>query len=300
MPESSNAPERDHVESPGEDEDEFHDARFPAEEEAVSLRVQQPIYSIPSNLANSQKLREEAHAIKAEANKLFSARCYDQAISCYDRALASCPNYLDYDVAVLRSNISACYLKLDDWKAAVDAATASIERLDRILPPSGPPQDKGSGGSSDLRAERTDTKDSDAVVEITGDEEEGEKELQRLQELDKKRADVSRIRAKALMRRAKAKSQLGGWANLQGALEDYQALAAMENLPPDEKRIVQQALRELPERLNQAKEKEMGEMMSKLKDLGNGILKPFGLSTDNFNFVQDPKTGGYNMNFQQS
>lgn len=228
-----------------------------------------PIHSFPSNLAHSQKLREEAREIKAEANQLFSAACYDQAISCYDRALASCPNYLDYDIAVLRSNISACYLKLDDWKAAVDAATASIERLDKILPPPPQSQDKGSGEPSQPEAEKTDTKDSDAVVEITGDEEEAEKELQRLQELDKTRADVLRIRAKALMRRAKAKSQLGGWANLQGALEDYQALAALENLPPDDKRIVQRALRELPERLNQAKEKEMGEMMSKLKDVSD-------------------------------
>jgi len=97
--------------------------------------------------------------------------------------------------------------------------------------------------------------------------------LKRLKEQDEQRTNVNRIRAKALMRRAKAKSQLGGWANLQGSLEDYQFLATMDILPAEEKRIVQRALRELPERLNVAKEKEMGEMMSKMKDVSSlGIL----------------------------
>jgi len=34
--------------------------------------------------------------------------------------------------------------------------------------------------------------------------------------------------------------------------------------------------------------------------LGNGILKPFGLSTDMFKMNKDPATGGYNMAFEQS
>ncbi|KAJ5151405.1 uncharacterized protein N7482_010657 [Penicillium canariense] len=259
------------------DDEEFHDARYPADEEA--------------------RLLKEAQDIKTEANQLFSSACYDQAISCYDRALSSCPNYLDYDVAVLRSNIAACYLKLEDWKAAVDAATASLDRLEKIIPSNAPNQVQRDVHQSD--ATSANTQESEAVVEISAaDADAEEKQLEHLKELDTQRTNVQRIRAKSLMRRAKAKSNLGGWANLQGAAEDYQALNSMHDLPADEKRIVQRALRELPSRVNEAKEKEIGEMMSKMKDLGNGILKPFGLSTDNFNFVQDPKTGGYSMNFQ--
>lgn len=217
---------------------------------------------------------------------------------------------------MLHSNIAACYLKLEDWKAAVDSATVSIERLDKVIPPTAQVKDDDMKGKTASDSD----KDTDGVVEISGDDEEAEeKELQRLKEQDEQRSNVMRIRAKSLMRRAKAKSQIGGWGSLQGAAEDYQTLSGMENLPADDKRIVQRALRELPEQINRAREKEMGDMMGKLKDvsltipmalllgfkinadflqLGNGILKPFGLSTDNFNFVQDPKTGGYNMNFQ--
>lgn len=167
---------------------------------------------------------------------------------------------------MLRSNIAACYLKLEDWKAAVESATASIERLDKIIPPTS--QDKTKKESSEASKQMTRSQASEEVVEISGDDDESEEtQLKRLKEQDEQRTNVNRIRAKALMRRAKAKSQLGGWANLQGSLEDYQFLATMDILPAEEKRIVQRALRELPEHLNVAKEKEMGEMMSKMKDV---------------------------------
>ncbi|KAI9672018.1 MAG: hypothetical protein M1829_004562 [Trizodia sp. TS-e1964] len=107
------------------------------------------------------------------------------------------------------------------------------------------------------------------------------------------------LKAKARLRRAKARENIGGWSALQGALDDYSALEKMPCVVGAERRLVLAQLAKLPPKVKVAQELEVGEMMGKLKQLGNGILKPFGLSTDNFNVVKDEKSGGYSMQFNQ-
>lgn len=135
----------------------------------------------------------------------------------------------------------------------------------------------------------------------------------------KREGDIDRIRTKALLRRARARSEMGGWAALSGAEEgtiqsskappvdtstessfpDYKLLSQMQSLSDADRKLVQTQIAVLPARTKAAQESEMADMMGKLKSLGNGILKPFGLSTENFQMVKDEKTGGYSMNFNQ-
>ncbi|TIA07115.1 putative tetratricopeptide repeat protein 1 [Aureobasidium pullulans] len=248
-------------------------SRFSPEEEAKSL------------LAESNKL-------KADANSLFAHGSFEEAVQTYDRALSSCPNYLEYELAVLHSNIAACHIKSEQWKEAIDSATKSIEALERIDPLPKPKESQGTGQG------KLQTQSAPSAVEEIDDE--TAEKIEALEKSGRTRDDVQKIRAKAFLRRAKARSETGGWAALQGAYEDYTFLATVTNLSPLDKKTVQKSMAEIGPKLEDAKSKEMAEMMGKLKGLGNSILKPFGLSTNNFQFVKDENSGGYSMNFNQN
>lgn len=252
------------------------------------------------------RLLSSSADLKATGNTRFGAGAYSDAISVYDRALALVPSYRDYEAAVLRANIAACHLKLEDWQAAVDTASEALDALERLDPvPEVKREEKTDGMRLGKREE-----EKDEVLEEKDEEKEKKiaEERVRKERLARERLEgsghtieeVRKMRVKALIRRAKARTELDGWAALQGADEDYRAvLAAESGAGPAERRTAQGALAALGPRLDDARQREMAEMMGKLKGLGNTLLKPFGLSTENFQFVKDEKTGGYSMNFNQ-
>ncbi|KAF4997157.1 hypothetical protein FGRMN_4051 [Fusarium graminum] len=187
--------------------------------------------------------------------------------------------------------------ELQDWKEAAKSASDSLKALEK-LEQNDPRLNSDGKKDSEEQAKK---EDDDVEEEIISNgatraapaPETVDEEVKTL------KANIQRIRCKALMRRARGRSEAGGWHNLAGAEEDCKALAAKpESLTPADLRVVQKQLRDLPPRVKAAQEKEMGEMWGKLKDLGNGILKPFGLSTNNFQMVKDENSGGYSMNFQ--
>lgn len=166
---------------------------------------------------------------------------------------------------MLKSNIAACNLKLEEWKDAIKSATDALDRLDRL--------ETALAEEEKEAAERKREEEEDVEEEIISEGAtnaapapppgEDEAEVARR----KRREDILRIRAKALMRRARARSEQGGWSNLAGAEDDYKALAKMTNLSPADKKVVQTQLRALPPRTKAAQEQEMGEMWGKLKDV---------------------------------
>lgn len=210
------APKNDASAKPAEQEEE-EIVKFSPEEEAVHP----PHHNAhtPELTQYTQALLEESNTTKTQANTRFASSEYTEAIDLYNTAISTCPNYLDYEVAVLRSNIAACHLKLEDWKLAVEEATKALDGLDK-LQGWGKFEKKTGEEEGDVKSEHGEGKDSDEEEEA--DEEiisEGATKAENTGEKGKRESDVDRIRAKALMRRARAKSELGGWSSLAGAEE---------------------------------------------------------------------------------
>lgn len=164
---------------------------------------------------------KESNEIKIEANDAFAAGKYEEAIELYDRALQTCPKYLGYERAVLKSNVAACYLKTEQWKEAVKAAGECLDLLDMA---EGKRKKKEKVDEGSESGQEND-------IDVVEEEEEADEEIispgaakaEDTSVKAKRKADIERIRAKALMRRGKARMEIGSWASLQGAEEGITA-----------------------------------------------------------------------------
>ncbi|PQE03698.1 tetratricopeptide repeat 1 protein [Rutstroemia sp. NJR-2017a BBW] len=185
--------------------------------DGASAEPTEPEEVIKFSPEEEAELLNESNAQKASANALFAKSSFQDAIETYDKALSSCPNYLDYEIAVLKSNIAACHLKLEDWKEAVKAASAALDGLDRL-------QKKEKEEGAEKKVEEEEEADEEIVSE-------GATKAEDTSERGKREADIERIRAKALMRRARARSEQDGWASLQGAEEGIISLSPIHATP---------------------------------------------------------------------
>jgi len=120
----------------------------------------------------------------------------------------------------------------------------------------------------------------------------------KMEDNDKAIADCSKAieldsnYAKALFRRAQlyeAKEET--WDK---AFDDYQAFLRLQ---PDDK-AARAALIRLPPMIEERNERMKADMIDKLKNLGNMILRPFGMSTENFKLEPNAE-GGYSIQMKK-
>ncbi|XP_041370631.1 tetratricopeptide repeat protein 1-like [Gigantopelta aegis] len=96
---------------------------------------------------------------------------------------------------------------------------------------------------------------------------------------------------KALLRRAELYDKK---EKLDEALADFQKVVELD---PSQYAARASCLK-LAEQIKDRNEKMKEEMLGKLKDLGNMILRPFGMSTENFQLQQDPNSGSYSVQYK--
>ncbi|XP_043250402.1 tetratricopeptide repeat protein 1 [Colletes gigas] len=98
---------------------------------------------------------------------------------------------------------------------------------------------------------------------------------------------------KVLVRRAQLYEETD---KLDEALADFKKILTYDSSHAE----ANSAVRRLPSLIEEKNAKLAKEMFGKLKDLGNMVLKPFGLSTNNFRLEKNPNNESYSVKFEQN
>lgn len=100
---------------------------------------------------------------------------------------------------------------------------------------------------------------------------------------------------KALWRRAEAYEATNKYRE---ALDDLKKLSEVDKALGNSATIRRSIVR-LEPLAKEQQEREMGEVLTKLKGIGNFFLNKIGLSTDDFKMQKDPNTGSYSIKFEK-
>lgn len=182
-------------------------------------------------MSEIEERTSEGKKLKNEGNNAYNKGDFQEAIRLYSEGVKICPKRSQKDRAILFSNRSACYAKMDRSDEAIQDCTSAISLHPHYL-------------KVYLRRAQ--------LYDITEKYEEATKDYEKILELD---------------------------PSIHSA---------------------RKALIGMPEKIEARNEKLKQQMMSSLKDLGNLFLRPFGLSTDNFQMQQNPDTGSYNVQFNNN
>lgn len=107
--------------------------------------------------------------------------------------------------------------------------------------------------------------------------------------------DINPEYTKALWRRAEAYEATN---KFREALDDLKKLSEVDKTLGNSLTI-RRSIARLEPLAKEQQEREMGEVLTKLKGIGNFFLNKIGLSTDDFKMQKDPNTGSYSIKFEK-
>lgn len=239
---------------------------------------------------------EDARAAKAAGNAAYAAGDHTRAVAEYTTALSAAPGVVPpAERAVYWANRAAARLALHASATAgrPRPARPSLFAGTTTAAPDGRGGPSGGRGQDDVAA-------ATAAVEAW----EAHAVAAEADCTAALREDAGY--AKALARRAAARRLLERWGGVAADLRSLAALRRDGGAPGwgEPRGVGRQSPAELEAEAARLEvraaadaERQQGEAMAALKDMGNAFLKPFGIDLNAFKAEKDPSTGSYNIKF---